>query len=290
MQMLFEYNVSYFSDSNNHTKLPFSIFGMTQQGLSHRGQNIGNQDAACIYIGKNAIIGAIADGCTSGKNLNGMSSNQVGANIISYLSVRVARKLLLKNNIPFESFIPPFQQTLIDHLKRALNALGPWKQEKREIINNFFSATIITLIITKERYLVLYCGDGNAFINGEGKDLKQQGGKYFASNLFDLIYTKSGYSINPNYQIRCLQKGNTKILNSILISTDGFIDSDVVTANHFSNFFFSPNGTIIKNGFVDRKKEFRINLLEEISAIKNGRVWPTDDATFISLNRVNQFS
>jgi hypothetical protein len=288
--MLFEYNINYLSDSNNQTILPFSIFGMTQQGLSHKGQNIGNQDAACIYIGKNAIIGAVADGCSSGKNINGMSSNQVGANIISYLAVRVARKLLLKNNISFDNIIPPFQQTLIGHFKKTLNALRPWKQERSDIIANLLSATIITLIITKERYLILYCGDGNAFINGEGKDLKHQGGRYFANNLFDLIYTKSGYLINPDYEIRCLQKGDTKNLNSILISTDGFIDNDIVAAKHFPNFFFSPNGTITKNGFVDRRKEFRINLLDEISAIKNGRMWPTDDATFISLNRVNQFS
>ncbi|MBX3008045.1 MAG: protein phosphatase 2C domain-containing protein [Melioribacteraceae bacterium] len=290
MQILFDYSVNYLSDSNHQTKLPFSIFGMTQQGLSHKGQNIGNQDAACIFVGQNAIIGAIADGCTSGKNLNGKSSNQVGANIISYLAVSIARKLLMKNHISFDNFMSPFQQYLIDHLKKSLNALHPWKQEKNEVISNYFSATIITIVITKKKYLILYSGDGNVFINGEKKELKHQSGKYFTNNLFDLKYTKSGYIINPDYQIRCLQKGNSNHLNSILISTDGFIDDDVVAAENFPNFFFNPNGIINKNGFIDRRKDFRINLLEEITTSKNGRMWPADDATFISLNRINKSS
>src|SRR5436189_4637882 len=105
MTILFDYHINFLSDTENGTKLPFSVFGLTQQGLSHESHSIGNQDAACVYVGKNLLVGAVADGCTSGKNLDGMSSNQVGAHIISYLAVRTARKLIFKKHTPVDEIL-----------------------------------------------------------------------------------------------------------------------------------------------------------------------------------------
>jgi hypothetical protein len=87
-----------------------------------------------------------------------------------------------------------------------------------------------------------------------------------------------------------LNKGVTESLNNLLISTDGFIDSDVEEDNSFKNFFFGENNHIEKSGFADRKFEFRKNVLESISETKNGRLYPLDDATFISLKRINQLN
>ena len=107
MTLLFEYQINFLSDSRNATKLPFSAFGMTQQGLQHANYSIGNQDAGCIYVGKNLIIGAVSDGCTSGTNLNGLSYNQVGAHLLSHLAVRAARSLILKSakSLSFDSVL-----------------------------------------------------------------------------------------------------------------------------------------------------------------------------------------
>jgi hypothetical protein len=285
MPILFDYNINFLSESANQTKLPFSVFGMTQQGLYHGAQSIGNQDSASVYVGKNVIIGTVADGCTSGNNLNGKSYNQVGANLMSYLSVRVARKLILKNHIPLEGFIKPFEQLLITHFKKMMNALRPWKQENSEIITNLFASTFISFIITETKYLVFFCGDGDAFINGEKKSMENHSGKYFTNNLYDLNFADKGYLIKEEYQIHCLEIGNTRELNSVLISTDGFIDDDVMESPSFNQFFFSQKGTMVKRGFLDRRTDFRTTLLEEINSIKNGRIWPSDDATFISLHR-----
>lgn len=291
MNILFDYHINFLSDSENRTKLPFSLFGMTQQGLSHESHSIGNQDAACIYVGKKLIIGAVSDGCTSGENLNGMSSNQIGAHIMSYLAVRTARKLILKKQISIDLVIEPFQQSMIHDLKRTVNSINPWKFEKMEILKNFFSATIIIFVITQESYILLSCGDGDAFVNAERIELTSSGGKYFANNLFDLKFDSStGYLINQEYRIKCLQIGETKNLNNILISTDGFLDRDVEEDPSFRNFFFKEKGHNEKNGFVDRKREFRTNFLENISETKNGRLWPLDDATFISVKHINKIN
>lgn len=291
MTILFDYHINFLTDSDNRTKLPFSVFGMTQQGLSHQSYSIGNQDAGCVYVGKNLIVGAVADGCTSGKNLNGMSSNQVGAHITSYLAVRVARKLILKKQIAVQNLVAPFQQSLIGDLRRTLNSLNPWKYEKEEILKNFFSSTIILFIITQNDFIVLSCGDGDAYVNAEKKELTSSGGKYFANNLFDLKFTPdAGYLINPDYQINCLHKGETKDLNNLLIATDGFIDNDVEEESSFKQFFFNEENQNSKSGFVDRKIEFRTNFLERITESKNGKMWPLDDATFISIQRNNQIN
>ncbi len=291
MAILFDYHINFLSDSENRTKLPFSVFGLTQQGLSHESHSIGNQDAGCIYIGKNLLVGAVADGCTSGKNLNGMSSNQVGAHIISYLAVRTARKLILKKHTAIGELLNPFQQSLINDLRKSLNALHPWKFERIEILKNFFSSTIILFIITQTDYIVLACGDGDIYINAGKKELTSSGGKYFANNLHDLKFNSdSGYSINPAYQVNCIQRGETKDLDNLLISTDGFVDSDIEEGNSFSHFFFNPENKDSKSGFVDRKSEFRTNFLNRVTETKNGRLWPLDDATFISIKRINSIN
>jgi len=291
MTILFDYHINYLSDSENRTQLPFTVFGMSQQGLSHESHSIGNQDAGCVYVGRNLIIGAVADGCTSGKNLNGMSSNQVGAHIMSYLAVRAARKLVLKRHISIETIVTPFQQLLIHDLKRTINALNPWKFEKNEIINNFFASTILLCIITQTDYILLSCGDGDAFVNGERIELTNSGGKYFINNLYNLkIDSRNDYIIDPAFQIQCLWKSTTNSLNNLFISTDGFVDSDVEEDKSFKSFFFDDSNMNKKTGFVDRKSEFRTIFLESISETKNGRLWPLDDATFISIQRNNHLN
>lgn len=287
MTILFDYHINFFSDSDNRTNLPFSIFGMSQQGLSHQSYSIGNQDAACIYVGRNFIAGAVADGCTSGKNLNGMSSNQVGANILSYLSVRVMRKLILKKQIQPEQIAIPFQLQLIRDLRRTLNSFNPWKYERQAIIRNFFASTAIVFIITHQKYAVLSCGDGDAFINGDKKELTASGGKYFANNLFDLKHVQEDQMQNSlGIQFNCIDAGSTSKLDNLLIATDGFIDNDVEENDCFNRFFFEK-GKSKKTGFVDRKTDFRADFLENITEAKDGKIWPLDDATFISVQRNN---
>lgn len=287
MNFLFNYHISLLSDSNNKTKLPFTVFGMTQQGLSHESTSIGNQDAGCVYIGNNLIVGAVADGCTSGKNLDGMSSNQVGAHIMSYLAIRVARKLIFKQQVKADNFSTIFQQAFINHLRKILNSINPWKSEKSYIISNLLSSTLLVYVVTQDRYIILSCGDGDVYINGIKCDSNHAEGAYFANNLYDLKFDhKKDYLIDPAYRFNCLQIGSTDTLNSILIATDGFIDSDIEEEISLSNSFFNNGTPNLKNGFVDRKREFRANFLERVSESKSGKLWPLDDATFISLNRV----
>ena len=288
--MVFDYHINYYSDSENRTNLPFGVFGMSQQGFSHIGNSIGNQDAGTVYLGRNIIIGSVADGCTSGNNLNGKSSNQVGASIISYLTVRLARKLILKKQISLDQLHRAMEKSLMSQVRKISSELNPWKFERNRIITNFLTSTFILFVVTAEEYLVLNCGDGNAFVNGNSINLGGFSGLYFSANL---IKEDSNYFDNMKSglkaPINCLAQGNTKDLQSLLIATDGFIDSDLLSLTDFSEFFFQPFSDFkYKSGINDLKFHFRNTVVSGALEVKQNRLWPLDDATFISIKRVNQ--
>ena len=288
MEHLFEYQINYYSDSKNNTILPYSLFGLTQQGQAHQSMSIGNQDAGSIYIGKKIIIGVVADGCTSGFNLNGKSSNQVGAQLGSYLTVRILRKLILKKHTPLsKELLLSFEQELLINYKKLLNTLNPWQNEKDFVVKNLFLTTLTFFIVTDKEYLIANCGDSDIIINGLYKNLTSDGGKYFASNLKYSQRLENGkLSLEPNLRFNQIDQGYTSDLNNIFISTDGFLDSDIISCSAFQDFFI--NDSINENtlGFIDRKTEFRREFLGQVQEMKDGRIWPYDDATFISLRRI----
>jgi len=288
MAILFDYHINFLSDSGNETELPFNVFGLTQQGVSHFAGSIGNQDAGSVFVGKRIIIGVVADGCTSGTNVDGKSSNQVGANITSYLVCRIIRKLLIKKGCTLDELSDSIERELHNHYRKILNAINPWQFERNKLINNLFTSTFIAFVVYKDKYAVYNCGDGNLYINGKEISLKYESGRYFSNNLINfpkLIDETDDISKNAYVKVNCLAYSEIDYLNTLLICTDGFIDTDVSNNKSFSDFFFADdNNKSSKKGFVDQKTRFR-NVATSILEEKEGRIWPFDDATFISLKR-----
>lgn len=289
MNLLFDYHINYYSDSKNRTDLPFSIFALTQQGLEHQKLNVGNQDAGTLYLGKNILIGSVADGCTSGNNLNGKSNNQTGAVIGSYLIVRLLRKLVLKKHIPLSEILPPLEHNLMTSLRKFVNALNPWEFERRGLIKNFFLSTLLFFVITEDEYLIANCGDGDILINGSYNSLNLDSGNYFANNLIEMQKLENGdYSIKPSLNFRIVSQGRTNDLHNLFIATDGFLDEDVLKHHAFQEFFLNRTDDGRGNGFQERRSEFRRDFLSSTLEMKNGRIWPQDDATFISIQRIEK--
>lgn len=287
MNLLFDYHINYYSDSKNRTNLPFSVFALTQQGLEHQQLNIGNQDSGNIFLSKKILIGSVTDGCTSGNNLNGKSYNQTGASIGGYLTVRLLRKLVIIKRISLSDILPVFEQELIFNLKKILNVLNPWKFERDKLIRNVFFSTILFFIITEDEYLIANCGDGDIVINGNHKNLNSDSGKYFAKNLIGIQRLKDGtYTIKPSLHFYGVAQGKTSEMDSLFLSTDGFLDGDIMQHHAFQRFFLNVTSKNYGNGFQDRRLEFRRDFLIPIQKMKNGRIWPQDDATFISIQRV----
>jgi hypothetical protein len=262
---------------------------LTQQGLEHQRLNIGNQDSGTLYLGRNVLIGSVADGCTSGSNLNGKSYNQTGAVLEGYLTVRLLRKLVIKNHVPLGQILPALEQELIFNLSKFLNILNPWKSERVEVIRNVLLSTLIFFVITEDDYLIANCGDGDILINGNHTSLDAHSGKYFAKNLVETQKMKDGvYTINPSLHFCSVVQGKTDDVDSLLIATDGFLDRDILKHYVFKRFFLDEIGENHSNGFQDRRLEFRKDFLAPLVDAKNGRIWPHDDATFISIQRVEK--
>lgn len=279
----FEYNVDFLTDSDNSTGLSFSVFGMSQEGLMHKESSIGNQDSASIYIGKRLLVGTIADGCTSGTNLNGHSFNQVGAYFLSFLGVRIARRIVLKNKVSLAGFPLEFERLINYRLARTINAVHPWKFERKQFLNNLMSSTLTVFVITEKYYVILNCGDGDVFINGNRMTVTSSSGKYLSNNFVEF---NSGDE-EALVSMKIVGSGNTKNLDSLLIATDGLLDTDVLETPEFGSFFFDSKIVGLKNGFQDRRREFQKRVVKEVLKKKEGRDWPTDDATFISVIRTN---
>ncbi|MBL8080453.1 MAG: protein phosphatase 2C domain-containing protein [Anaerolineales bacterium] len=289
MSLLFDYHVNYHSDSRNGTDLPFSIFSMTQQGLEHKKSSIGNQDSATLYLGRNILIGCVADGCTGGNSLDRKSFNQVGAVVGGYLTVRLLRKLVLKNHVAVSELLPVFEKELMFHLRKLQRAVNPWRFERDEVLRNLFLSTLIFFVITKDEYMIANCGDGDVVVNGIHSNLGKEGGSYFASNLIGIQNMKRVASPEEfNIRFHCISQGRSEDVRSMFIATDGFLDGDILQQNEFQRFFLSTDISGNRNGFQDRRSEFRKDFLPPTLAVKNGRLWPQDDATFISIRRVSK--
>lgn len=278
MSSLFDYNINYQSDCRNQTELPFQLFGMSQQGKSHHIQSIGNQDAGSVFVGKKILIGVVSDGCSQGKNINGFSSNQVGAQIACNLSVKVIRRLIQRKRLNIEDFKVEYEFGLTRQYKRVFNAFSPWKNERKIILSNLFSATFVVFVVTASKFVVFHYGDGWAFINSDEYNLISDGSQYFTNRLFD--------QQSKSKNIKYLKSGHTKDLNNLLIATDGFIDSRIHQEKQFKNFFFNSTPLIHQVGFADRKAEFRMEVLKKSEQFEKNNSWSHDDATFISLQRV----
>jgi hypothetical protein len=148
MSFLFNYQINYQSDCQNMTKLPFQLFGMSQQGSSHQRISLGNQDSGSVFVGKNLIIGVVADGCSRGKNIDGFSSNQVGAHIACNLTVKIVRRLIQRKKLNLEDFKKEYEESLYRQYKRLFNSFSPWKNERSLILSNLFSSTFVAFVIT----------------------------------------------------------------------------------------------------------------------------------------------
>ena len=185
MSFLFNYQLNYQSDCQNMTKLPFQLFGMSQQGSSHQRISLGNQDSGSVFVGKNLIIGVVADGCTRGKNIDGFSSNQVGAHIACNLTVKIVRRLIQRKKLNLEEFKEEYENSLFRQYKRLLNSFSPWKNERSLILSNLFSSTFVAFVITESEYIVFHYGDGDVFINNYHYNLSSSQGKYFTNYLVE---------------------------------------------------------------------------------------------------------
>ncbi len=280
----FDYQINNLRRSLLNTDLPFSVFSATQQGYPKNKSVSINQDSISLHIDKEFIIGVVCDGCTSssGESVKKISSNQVGSNFTSFVTTNILVSLIKKTNEIPDNLIQKFEEKLLYSYHQFIsscNINSRGKENKKYIILEFLSTTIIFFVVTKHHYKVFHCGDGLVIVNSKCHSLDNFSEKYFANNLL----VKSGNDFYSSFVE--LINDKTENLHSLFIATDGFDSQEVLNNNDFNNFF-SSNDNSLKRGFSNLLPNFKTNFLEPYK--DKHPEWPYDDASFISIKRVNQ--
>jgi len=266
------------------TQLPFSIAGLTQQGIEHiLDDNINNQDAIGILTEENFIAGIVCDGCTGthAELKRGSSNNDVGAKLITYLSMKLLKKILSEGELSGEAVINEFSEKIIDSINSIVNFFCDDEKEKELFIADFLTATIVGFFVNQDKYLIFHSGDGIIVLNGDIYSLDDDADSYFVSSVLG--------KNEDNKIFKVFAEGETDKLTSLVLATDGF--SAFMNDNYCREVFLKFVNTPVHL----KRKGFKPNFLFDF---RKQVVWNEklkerielncfkDDASFIFLKRM----
>jgi serine/threonine protein phosphatase PrpC len=289
------------------TQLPFSVAGLTQQGVVHMDDNINNQDSIGILTEENFIAGIVCDGCTGthAELKRSSSNNEVGAKLIAYLSMKILKKILSENVLSSESVISEFTKRIIDSVNSIVNLFCEDEKEKELFIADFLTTTVIGFFVNQNKYVIFHSGDGIIVLNGDIDFLTDDSGSYFVSSLLESnknkivkmsvedgetneqeIRGKEKYETGQKFKV--FAEGETDKLTSLFLATDGFYDFIDNYTELFLNFINIPDRLKLEGFNPHFVREFRKKFvwnkkIKEHIELKN---LFNDDASFIFLKRM----
>lgn len=208
------------------------------EGKEHSFYSFGLQDSISTKKQENNIIAIVCDGVSS--NSDGrFSKNGVGATLISdFLTNFISSKFFQCKNKPTiqqilhkteKALIKYIQKTAANHFRKRM-----CKNLKKQFISNYFTTTILGLLIYNKEYAVFGVGDGFFAINNK---------LYTAGKLDDLSSMLSPLLSNKFQEIHFFKTYNSGcILNNLFFSimTDGITP----TKEELEHLIASYDGTI----------------------------------------------
>ncbi len=287
------------------TQLPFSVAGLTQQGVMHIDDNINNQDAIGILTEENFIAGIVCDGCTGthAEFKRGSSNNEVGAKLTTYLSMRLLKKILSEGELSGEAVINEFSKRMVDSVNSIVNFFCEDEKEKELFIADFLTTTVVGFFVNQNKYVIFHSGDGIIVLNEDIYSLNDDSGSYFVSSILENNKDNNTAKVfaegetdkqeiteksETGQEFKIFAEGETDKLTNLFLATDGFSDfidnyrdiflNFVNISDHLKQKGFNPNFVrdFRKQVVWDKKIMERIEL-------KN---WFKDDSSFIFLKRM----
>jgi hypothetical protein len=204
----------------------FEVAGGSIVGKEHRRLNKNNQDAYEIVEDDDLVIATVCDGCSDAL------ASEVGANLICRIfNARVRAEL---QNIMFVpsgdeiglryvvgGFLERIRQECIGDI---LNISGLLNANYLVGIKDFFLATIVSVIITREVAIVCCIGDGVIIINGEPYAIgpfPDNEPPYIAYGAVDPARIRVAKELYRFNVVKIMPVGE---LQSVLIGSDGVED------------------------------------------------------------------
>lgn len=265
------------------TKLPFSIGGVTKQGNDHMAIGISNQDAINYSIDDELIIGVLCDGCTTHHEdfISPYSNNQVGALLLSemitnycYNDIRVR-----KNRINLDKFLKNLQNTLLQKINKIRKSCAIPDWDKDFFLYNYFTTTILVLVIRRKEFFVFGCGDGYVGVNNTLTQLNKQTGDY--------LINWSNPQQNNELAFKTIARGATEQLNKVYLASDGFNTTQILKSSYFRNMLEHSDNS--HTGFIDIIPEFHLDVIEPYFNANTAQdSWPKDDCSLMVVRRHTQ--
>ncbi|EKD66614.1 MAG: hypothetical protein ACD_49C00029G0042 [uncultured bacterium (gcode 4)] len=194
-------------------------------GRDHRRINKNNQDAYEVIEDDNYIIATVCDGCSDAQ------ASEVGANIICrMLDAKMAEKI---ENLTFNlayaldldevirDFLEELRKECIKEIVRISSSLN---KNYLVGIKDFFLATIVSVIVTREVSFAFSIGDGVIIINGEPYIIgpfPDNEPPYIAYGAVEPDRVRVAKEL---YRFKVVKVMPTSELKSILIGSDGVED------------------------------------------------------------------
>lgn len=205
----------------------FEIASGSVTGEDHRAVGTNNHDASLVYTSSEVLIALVCDGCSQGTH------SEVGAKLGVRLftqALRLAidrlsseRVLLVSNLSHTDSLLwQRVYQDVLAHLRILGNAMGG---SLSQIVNHYFSFTIVGAILLPEGLWVFSQGDGIFAVNGDITPIGP-----FPENVPPyLVFNGLAQPDNPYLTPDVLKVTIHRVLplqevQSVLVGTDGISD------------------------------------------------------------------
>lgn len=247
----------------------FTIHTLLKRGSSHKDFC---EDFLCLHSDNEHIIGAIFDGCSSGKDSHFASVLYTKAMNKAYKSA------IFAGNTPAEIIKSILKSTIaeVSQIKKNL-----------ELETNELLTTILLVVVDIKNELteIVSIGDGFIMINGTDylidQDNRPDYASYYLDKLSDIEYF--------NYWFEQLDKFSATAINDISIASDGILtfqkngilaDTDKMNINPTD--YLLKDTYLIKNRSMLRRK---CNILKNKHSLEN-----YDDISIIRIFRQNDNS
>jgi len=223
----------------------FVVAGGSILGSDHLYKKKNCQDAYRIYQGDDFVLALVADGCSN------QAKSEVGANLLLFwLEQEIVSKLCGKR----DSLADPdrFLHWLTVQLQSQMNVLVRGNSQQ---LLEYFSSTVLGILILKEKTYIFGCGDGCFAINGVLTIKEPLDGNVPPYLVYGLLDQRSLNVPMQDWALTLFSIVDTETVETMLLGTDGA----QILLEHISLDELLSNEVLFSNPYAIGKLLFRTN-------------------------------
>lgn len=194
-----------------------TIVGRRHVGSGNLLVGKNNQDAYGVSVGRNCVVAAVFDGCSSSDH------SEVGAKAAARIVPDMVRACAEQIDLDIEKLVSPdfwrdVKKNVLSRLAVMVRAMSPLSRLDEGIVADHFLFTILGALITDKCTIIFSVGDGVYAIDGVIHRIGP-----FADNAppylcYELMRSYEGEAVSFH-----IQQVHTGPCDSVLVATDGLL-------------------------------------------------------------------